>query len=186
MIRKFIIVVLTVAGLATVVPALIVARRALAAPRRKTNVLFYEPRYGLLCFDEGYTILCGYQHCPTCLGHGDGHSRSCPYENIRSGVQSLPRVEKFRFAGIRWSVRRYPSAHTDSLEFPILWPPVILLAYPTLALIRGPVRRWRRRRKGLCAKCGYDLTGNVSGACPECGTAIVAVRTTSNVRAGSR
>lgn len=22
---------------------------------------------------------------------------------------------------------------------------------------------------GYCAKCGYDLTGNASGACPECG-----------------
>lgn len=23
---------------------------------------------------------------------------------------------------------------------------------------------------GHCQKCGYDLTGNVSGLCPECGT----------------
>lgn len=45
-------------------------------------------------------------------------------------------------------------------------------AYPALAFIRGPVRRWRRRKKGLCVKCGYDLTGNVSGVCPECGTRI--------------
>ena len=26
----------------------------------------------------------------------------------------------------------------------------------------------------LCRQCGYDLTGNVSGVCPECGTAISA------------
>ena len=25
----------------------------------------------------------------------------------------------------------------------------------------------------VCPSCGYDLTGNVSGTCPECGTAIV-------------
>lgn len=25
------------------------------------------------------------------------------------------------------------------------------------------------RGEGKCAKCGYDLTGNVSGRCPECG-----------------
>ena len=25
-----------------------------------------------------------------------------------------------------------------------------------------------RRRMGQCAHCGYDLTGNVSGVCPEC------------------
>ncbi len=45
-------------------------------------------------------------------------------------------------------------------------------AYPTIALIRGPLRRWRRRRKGLCLKCSYNLTGNESGVCPECGTKI--------------
>lgn len=27
-------------------------------------------------------------------------------------------------------------------------------------------------RKGCCLKCGYDLTGNISGRCPECGTMI--------------
>ena len=33
-------------------------------------------------------------------------------------------------------------------------------------------QRQRRRRRvlsGACACCGYDLTGNVSGICPECG-----------------
>ena len=48
----------------------------------------------------------------------------------------------------------------------------ILAMYPTIAFIRGPVRRWRRRRKGLCIGCGYDLTGNVSGVCSECGREI--------------
>lgn len=28
-----------------------------------------------------------------------------------------------------------------------------------------------RARNG-CSRCGYDLTGNVSGVCPECGTPI--------------
>lgn len=27
-------------------------------------------------------------------------------------------------------------------------------------------------RSGFCARCGYDLTGNVSGVCPECGTRV--------------
>lgn len=34
-----------------------------------------------------------------------------------------------------------------------------------------------RRRSGMvgvsaCKRCGYNLTGNVSGVCPECGTAV--------------
>ena len=33
----------------------------------------------------------------------------------------------------------------------------------------------RRLRRGLCPGCSYDLTGNVSGVCPECGSAIARV-----------
>ena len=33
----------------------------------------------------------------------------------------------------------------------------------------GLLSRTRRRGVGKCAQCGYDLTGNVSGTCPECG-----------------
>lgn len=34
-------------------------------------------------------------------------------------------------------------------------------------------RRLRNRRAaGLCLTCAYDLTGNISGICPECGTCI--------------
>ena len=57
-----------------------------------------------------------------------------------------------------------------SLSF-ALWYPIILFSiYPTIAFIRGPLRRHRRRRKGECIGCGYDLTGNESGVCPECGS----------------
>jgi rRNA maturation endonuclease Nob1 len=35
-------------------------------------------------------------------------------------------------------------------------------------LITDKLRRARRKR-GHCVPCGYDLTGNESGACPECG-----------------
>lgn len=33
-------------------------------------------------------------------------------------------------------------------------------------------RRLIRLGVGFCQKCGYDLSGNMSGVCPECGTAI--------------
>ena len=36
--------------------------------------------------------------------------------------------------------------------------------------IRRASIRHRRWRDGLCVHCGYDLTGNESGVCPECGT----------------
>ena len=35
---------------------------------------------------------------------------------------------------------------------------------------RAEELRQDREAMGLCAGCGYDLTGNVSGVCPECGS----------------
>jgi len=32
--------------------------------------------------------------------------------------------------------------------------------------------RLRRASAGLCVACGYNLTGNTSGTCPECGKEI--------------
>lgn len=38
------------------------------------------------------------------------------------------------------------------------------------ALIHLQRRERLRRRLGWCPSCDYDLTGNISGTCPECGT----------------
>ncbi len=53
-----------------------------------------------------------------------------------------------------------------------LWMPTVVFVF-LFPYVYLPLHRMRkRRRKGLCLKCGYDLTGNVSGVCPECGTEI--------------
>lgn len=64
---------------------------------------------------------------------------------------------------------RLPSWHGDpsfaSLRVPF-WLVLAVCLLPTIWL-------WRRDRRiepGYCG-CGYNLTGNVSGVCPECGTA---------------
>ena len=47
-----------------------------------------------------------------------------------------------------------------------------LVALSASYRFRSWVHRMRERnwsRVGLCSGCGYDLTGNVSGVCPECG-----------------
>jgi hypothetical protein len=52
---------------------------------------------------------------------------------------------------------------------PFWLPFVLFAACPTLAFVRGPLRRYRRRRRNQCVACGYSLIGNLSGTCPECG-----------------
>ena len=44
-------------------------------------------------------------------------------------------------------------------------------AYSTWDQLARTRRYLWRQRGGLCPHCGYDLTGNVSGRCPECGGA---------------
>ena len=51
-----------------------------------------------------------------------------------------------------------------------LWPAVVLLALPPAMLLRRRLRARRRPKRGLCARCGYDLRES-PGRCPECGTA---------------
>ena len=47
-----------------------------------------------------------------------------------------------------------------------LWVPFAIVCLPTAIL-------WHRDRRtvkpGCCQRCGYNLTGNVSGICSECG-----------------
>ena len=57
------------------------------------------------------------------------------------------------------------------------WAPAAVTAPLGLWWAAGAVRRFHRRRRahartgaGRCPRCGYDLTGNTSGTCPECGT----------------
>ena len=50
------------------------------------------------------------------------------------------------------------------IALPLL--PVLLVIGVSTALLWY---RDRRPPKGHCQNCDYDLTGNVSGVCPECG-----------------
>ncbi len=63
-----------------------------------------------------------------------------------------------------------------SLPVQPVWPAFALntLVYGALAwgvlFAPGVVMRWRRRRRGACVGCGYDLKGIAPGGmCPECG-----------------
>ena len=49
---------------------------------------------------------------------------------------------------------------------------LLFASYPAVVFIRGPLRRYRRRMRGECLACGYNLTGLPEPRCPECGTEI--------------
>jgi hypothetical protein len=58
-----------------------------------------------------------------------------------------------------------------------VWSELVLPFWMLLGLSAAPavVLLWhhrRRRRPGYCRQCGYNLTGNASGKCPECGTPV--------------
>jgi hypothetical protein len=62
----------------------------------------------------------------------------------------------------------------DALRFGVVGACVAYLSLvATLAITRRVrIDREAARESGRCPVCAYDLTGNVSGICPECGTAV--------------
>jgi hypothetical protein len=56
------------------------------------------------------------------------------------------------------------------IVFPFWFPAAVLSFFGILPIVRGPVRQYLRKRRGLCLECGYDLRGTHGKRCSECGT----------------
>ena len=147
MIRKTIIVVLTLGAVGTCAAWAFQRGDLLLVPPQKTEAGRKESHLVLFIRGSGLTREYG------------------PYIWL-----TRPRQYFESFAG--WGYAHHRTANQESRA--LLIPHWALLlhfaACPALAFTRGTLRRWRRRRKGLCVRCGYDLTGNVTGMCPECGS----------------
>jgi hypothetical protein len=95
-------------------------------------------------------------------------------ETVEPGEFPRWRIE-FNWERPRWDFEYRPrtnSARSRWLTIP-LWRPFLVLGLGSLLGMR--VLRMRARRRlssGLCSYCGYSLTGNTSGVCPECGKPI--------------
>lgn len=78
----------------------------------------------------------------------------------------------YRGLATRWWPAGTRRANFWAVHIP-LWMPAVLFG-ASFRYVYPPYRRYKRRKRlGLCLTCGYDLTGNESGKCPECGTAVV-------------
>jgi len=67
---------------------------------------------------------------------------------------------------------------------PFWAPAALLLVVPFVAVLRGPFARRRRRKRGRCVGCGYDLTGLTEPRCPECGRSFTPGKTRLAAPAG--
>jgi hypothetical protein len=77
----------------------------------------------------------------------------------------------------RWETHRFlnasPSLQIRFVGVP-LWFAAVVFALPLTWIVPILVRRRAKSRIGRCRICLYDLTGNVSGVCPECGSKVTA------------
>jgi hypothetical protein len=95
---------------------------------------------------------------------------------VRVARGSISYVPQPASHGTHGAVQRTVPVVVTRVEYPYLSMAMIFGALPLTVgwfwvrrRYSAATRRWRRSR-GLCPICAYDLTGNVSGTCPECGT----------------
>lgn len=94
------------------------------------------------------------------------------YSEPLSGRQRIAKSEK-KLGPFYFREAQIGIAHARGGGAPFWAPAALLLVCPAVALMSGPIRRRRRRKRGECAKCGYNLTGLPEPRCPECGTAFI-------------
>jgi len=85
-----------------------------------------------------------------------------------------------RHVGVEFALYRasFLKAGSSDRQFYVLVPLPLLAALFAIAPAVYVINLTRRRRSGRtpgfqkCSSCGYNLTGNTSGVCPECGAPV--------------
>lgn len=84
-------------------------------------------------------------------------------------------VDRFGFF-CGWADVQFPGEHVPFFAAREVTVPLWVFVVAALLLPSARALRWLRARRvngtGECPRCAYNLTGNISGICPECGTAI--------------
>jgi|GEM_PF-4044294 len=72
--------------------------------------------------------------------------------------------------GLEMPYFRIDSARGDIYSLPLWLPNLLTAVMLSFLVVRD--KKHARQSTTTCLDCEYDLTGNESGTCPECGTAI--------------
>ena len=89
-------------------------------------------------------------------------------DGIIASLRSREMARGWRWSGFR-SFHTYwcPANNSFGFILPLWLPTLVFVSVPLYGLL--PFHRRRKRKKlGLCVKCGYDLRGSAD-RCPECG-----------------
>ena len=92
-------------------------------------------------------------------------------ETVSATNRLADTLTEWRFGdfGMGWNIPAYYGS-MNTILFPHWFLALIFAILPTVWLIK-----WRKRRAlgdNVCVNCGYDLTGNTTGKCSECGEAL--------------
>jgi len=95
--------------------------------------------------------------------------------SIHTGLPSLESpvwINSFSYA--RPDENKFSSKHRRMIPLRPIWPGFAINTIFYTMILWLPfapfqLRRYRRVKRGLCIKCGYDLRGAVHEKCPECG-----------------
>jgi len=70
----------------------------------------------------------------------------------------------------------FTGSHIVAVQLPFRWLVIGTSPLPIAWLAVITRQFWRKRlaRTGICRTCSYNLTGNTSGVCPECGSPVEA------------
>lgn len=115
--------------------------------------------------------------CPRCKRFGSSHGASCQFYNNGNLIYSadyLPLTPPvFQFGPVTVDTTSKPYQLYVGVVVDSWFPFVVFAVCSSLLWYASPRRRGKARRsRGFCVRCGYNLTGNISGMCPECGTNI--------------
>jgi hypothetical protein len=128
-------------------------------------------------------IIVAHGHVGIATTYLDGRrERPEPFTYTRASLGLDPYATTFRGAGannrydMRWGGFRAAYYRVTILTFREFCLPLWAFCLGSCILPLARLTSWYGRRgmgqQGRCAACSYDLTGNVSGICPECGTAL--------------